>query len=356
MSCSKINGSIDKEKHNKYTQIINHIRKNEDSHFLAQSVDDCSKVSYAKTPDCSFNNQKRTKTTLGRYIKRNVKNNLSDAEFDSFCSAVSSYLTPLENINDKITYLSGDDIVDFYKSRTNESCMCGENSKYTKLYALNPDKVSMVVYDNCLRALLWDIDGTKVLDRVYPSGHIKMPLIKKWAIENNIVYRKNLDKPELGEHSELSNGQHYEIDLINDGTAPYMDTFTYGRCNGNKLTLSNDPNFSSNVFTKTNGVINGRYSCNNCGCELSNAEYHYENDHYCQDCFAELFYCCCVCNDIHAIDDSCYVSSCADYYCEKCASKVCFVCDSCDCVELKDNLHEVNSHCYCESCFDKTSV
>jgi hypothetical protein len=64
----------------------------------------------------------------------------------------------------------------------------GQKNNFMKLYADNPDKISMVVllHDNKLagRALIWKLDdGSTYLDRIYYQFDSDINLIYEWVTE-----------------------------------------------------------------------------------------------------------------------------------------------------------------------------
>jgi len=177
--------------------VIDKIRKDENQHFLSISQEVFMQVSYTRNSEFKYNTEKRIRCPLGRYIMRNFgieKNELKDYVLNSFVQKVWA-LIQSSRIN--VIEVTGKKIIDHYNKFENSSvhsCMTGDNSCFTELYALNKDKVSLLLFDE-LRALLWKTDqGVMVLDRIYPSGHCKIETFRNWAKNKGYVLRKNPDR------------------------------------------------------------------------------------------------------------------------------------------------------------------
>jgi hypothetical protein len=226
-----------------------------------------------------------------------------------------------------IQELTGENITRAYKifsSTDAHSCMTGDCCQYTELYALNPDKVSLLVFEQ-VRALLWKTDdGTVVLDRCYPSGHCKIAILSEWAASKGYILRNNPDRLDDCDTIKLSDNNKYEITLKKNKFFPYLDTFCYGRFEEkDKVVLTNSKSQKFPVsFHNTDGtyVDNERSFCemceeyfrpsrivyfrgmnicegcrdervslcSSCSCELDNDEdvlYEVDGEVYCEDCF-----------------------------------------------------------------------
>ena len=99
--------------------------------------------------------------------------------------------------------VKGSDIIKYYHQDSyvthsgslGNSCMKYDRcSKFLELYNDN-DVVSMLVMMNSEggligRALLWEFDGNKVMDRIYSVYDYEVLSFKKWATDNNYIYKK----------------------------------------------------------------------------------------------------------------------------------------------------------------------
>lgn len=119
------------------------------------------------------------------------------------------------------------------------SCMKHQHcQKYFDLYTDNEDNVSMLVMLNDKgkligRALLWDFDSNKIMDRIYTQNDEELSFhFKQWATDNGYFYKSEqnwynslyfeqlgVEKQELHLKMKLPKGrQHFY---------PYMDTFKF---------------------------------------------------------------------------------------------------------------------------------
>ena len=233
--------------------IVARIRSDADGHFLSYSQEAPDKVSFAQKPEHRTNNQSRIRTTLGRYVRRQLgigPDRLSDNGLAIITKAVFGILACGEG---KIETISGDDITKAYRdSIGGKSCMTGSNAdSRIGIYALNPDKVQMVIFDKMARALLWTCDdGTRVMDRIYPNDGGHVDVLHNWCKMHGIIYRVDNSLP--SGTVRLSDGSIRKVTVIHDGSAPYLDTFHYGLIDDNKIELSNDSNFGDIVFRRWN--------------------------------------------------------------------------------------------------------
>lgn len=108
--------------------------------FLSFSQDTPGMVSYAAKPEYIFDNDRRVKTTLGRYVRRQMQvapEKISDAMLNACIKTIDAHLSTTETSRVKV--VCGNEITEAYKrSIGTPSCMCGTAAKYTELYAKNP--------------------------------------------------------------------------------------------------------------------------------------------------------------------------------------------------------------------------
>lgn len=199
--------------------------------------------------------------------------------------------------------LRGKDIPSAYFTQIGGNSCMTERPGHTRLYEENPDKVEMLVLDNAsyklktARALVWTLaDGTRLLDRVYPSdGGDHLYVFHKWAKFNNAKIRAIYGAPSTGsairfihpddfdaesrrrdpfemgsreERSSTSSTDGHSIDLIptSTGLFPFLDSFHYGEFIEGMLRLYTYPKQSSRllVFNKTSGLYSIGWVCEEC--------------------------------------------------------------------------------------------
>ena len=304
--------------------IIKKIRADKKKHYLSLSQEIPNKVSYAPKPEYKFCTDKRVRTTLRRYIRRQLKvpvDKLSDKALFQMGRAVIGNITLYNDLEQRIKILEGHDIVRHYEKTATESCMTGDNACYVELYALNPDKVKLVVLDDYVRALLWTCDdGTVVLDRIYPSGCDAVALLQSWAKQKGYVYRVSEGVSSNGCVS-LSDDKVHCVTVKYDEYFPYLDTFAYADDHYNgTMTLSNEYSFGNIELHETDGgtSLSNSYYCCCCDRSLTDDERHtYDGETYCPDCFYDRFFYCHNCGDVFCEDDKTFIGD--EVYCPDCA-------------------------------------
>ena len=390
--------------------IVNGIREDKAGHYLSMLKPTSTvEVSYAKTGNKSKKSSDRVITTLGRYIRRHLQittEHLSEAELDFIGKNVGRLLFDTKAIETNMVQLTGVDIEKHYQTTDTHSCMVGSHAWKVRLYTLNPDKVSLLVYGKKVRALLWTCDdGTKVLDRIYPAGVAEVEYIRKWAEIKGYVLRVNADRAPSSSISEpLSDNSVKTLTVKFGDSFPYLDTFRFiGKLNKENKTviLSNAKTYFEKDSCKyyeglgTGGEIpfkNELYKpalvCHECGCHLFDGEqYRTRNLNYCRECWNNLFFECADCGEIHSVDDqykisdlnrkvcaNCigayyYCDCCGKYlsvkplnvkehgkYCSDCYANYCTQCKNCDMHLLKDDTITFDGNDYCEDCHNRLFV
>jgi len=350
-------------------KIIKEIREDKNNHNLSFSITDPTKVSYLfSSKNSDFDSEKRTKTTLARYIRRELNidfSALSDQYLNFFCEKVMAEITPVEFIKNKIQLLNGKDIVEAYRDSPHKSCMSGTaHCNKTELYSLNENKVSLILYNKSVRALLWTCDdGTKVVDRIYPAACVESLFIEKWAKSNKYITRKDLHFGGYDDNQYLSDDSVREITVSFENKFPYMDTFkfvydvdhTENTCKlGNFKPAQKLLNY---LATNTKGKLPWKrelFDCYLCDCEMEEEEGHSIGDDHCvcDSCYENDCFVCMECNDIGFTSDAHYTENC-DSFCEYCFHRKCRRCNSCSLNFYKSEMHSDNDTYICESCFDE---
>ena len=201
------------------------------------SLDKEFKVAYADREEDWFTIKRRKRTTLQRYITRQLEQEIPSGTLNDYVQKV--HLDCYDLMDKKhFTVVKGQAIVDAYEEEYGcESCMTGDSCcTYTSIYGDNPKVVSMLLYDGVRKArvLLWNTnEGVKVLDRVYPSCGLHMNIIEKWAEQNGFIWRKHLWNDKKSVHYQ----QNYTVTLNHwSDYLPYADTFIYFKfMKGNKI-------------------------------------------------------------------------------------------------------------------------
>lgn len=330
-------------------------------HYLSLSQDDPEdmKISFASKPEFKFNNDKRTKTTLSRYLRRHLGVTSEQMNDDKLHRLSLFIFGAMINLRTPPKIVKGYGLLKAYKNAVgSDSCMTGDDCELVKLYAENPDKVNLIIaFKNQARALLWTTDkGTKILDRIYFGDPMAKYALQKWACEQNIVQRDNVhDSGLLVEFQSIKYIKKQYVVTLDSSQVdhyPYLDTFCWGRFeeNNNVLKMSNEQRGFPLCFHCTDGSFEGR--CNGCGEALGTVCINGEN--YCEDCVSDRFIYCYNCNDYADNESAMDVDG--ETYCESCGQELFFRCDGCGEYNSNDELHEVKREGYghlewCESCF-----
>ena len=174
--------------------------------------------SYAKSEEDPTNPKNRITTTLGRYIRRVLKVELSELCDDYLTRFTDNVMAYSKEPDVKV--LKGNDITKFYKNTEINSCMTNKHAYHTELYALNPKNVFLAVLrDNkkdVARAVLWKSDaGEYYLDRIYAKDNRKYELaLERWAKEKGYITDWASDKLDK-----------FKVTLKAKTYLPYLDTF-----------------------------------------------------------------------------------------------------------------------------------
>ncbi len=218
--------------------------------FISISSQDSGRISYLTSermgqiePDTYWTSGRRFHVKPGGFVSKVFKN-LSAKDIEIF-----SNLFRAESKKPQFTFqiMKGEDIRKYYYYEYHASdygslgvsCMRYEScQKMFNLYVENPDKISMIAMMNASgnvmgRALLWNFDGNKIMDRIYTINDEQLPFyFKKWATENGYLFRSqqnwynSLQFEKLGGERKLLK---LEVNLENFDFRyyPYMDTFKF---------------------------------------------------------------------------------------------------------------------------------
>lgn len=268
--------------------------------FISVGKNDKSKISYLshdriealKEDDNPWGTTKRYMSKPGSFVAKIFKN-ISSKETEVFSSLFQSITTKKPM---RFEIVKGDDIKYYYYYNSYDngggslgaSCMKHEHcQKYFSLYTSNPEMISMLIMLNehdllIGRALLWNFDGHKIMDRIYTQNDEKLSFyFKQWATDNDYLYKseqnwfntlffENMksEKKELRFDIKIPNFEHSRY--------PYMDTFKfYDHTTG---TFSNYlANNNGNVTTLTSSD-GGQNSCDHLVFDDISRVYRYRND------------------------------------------------------------------------------
>jgi len=244
------------------------------------------KSKYEKVEDNWVNG--RVKIKIGRFIRKfltefSIKNwQINDTLIERFVNLYKSYFS--RDIS-KLKIVEGDDIPKYYLE-DNYHCVNGnragslwnscmrqrERNKFMKLYAVNPEKVKMLVFfsdDDKVRAraLLWEDvkdhkDPTKqykFMDRIYYVYDHDINFFKDWAKENgNLCKWDQSAKTEMlfdeGTGEPVKKSLYVLLDNYSMSYYPYLDTFK--NFNEMKGRFSNSQSYNYDfTLVQSNGAV-----------------------------------------------------------------------------------------------------
>jgi hypothetical protein len=223
--------------------------------YISVSKTDKTRISYMSSDRLEivpseeyWTSSKRYNTKPGSFVSKVFKN-ISQVEIEKFSNLFKS-----ESVKPRFKFevVSGDEIKRYYKydsyaedgrGSLGISCMKHDScQKLLDIYTNNTEVVSMVVMldeEGYLlgRAILWNFDGNKIMDRIYTQDDEKLQHhFKKWATSNNYLYKSEQNwyntlffENMKTEKKELRLEIKIDADLE---YLPYMDTFKFIGFNG----------------------------------------------------------------------------------------------------------------------------
>ncbi|MCK9371287.1 hypothetical protein M0R04_15345 [Candidatus Dojkabacteria bacterium] len=317
--------------------------------------------------------KKQVTTTFGRYIRKYKK--IDEKAIPShILTAISNHVIATAVDTEKIISLvQGDEIENLYKEHfAYSSCMSGDSARYTRLYANNPDKVSLLCLrfgDITGRALVWETEEkVTVVDRIYPNSGVHIDMIREFAQSRGWKMRSHNGSPDNYGSDKNIDGKTYYVKLKNNTDYfPYSDTFRYLTSEYPYIILTNDrggPDVIGELshVDGTYHTYEEDYRCNCCGNRVCEDDicYSEDGDAYCQCCFDKCYSICDRCNrTIYTYDTPLNeIRGCKhEYVCDYCAEKLQVrECEHCGEKWEEDNLvmaEDINGdeYYYCVDCY-----
>lgn len=251
--------------------------------FISVGMKDKSKISYIsqdridalKEDDSPWTTTRRYMAKPGAFVSK-LFNDIPSKEIENFSNL---FLSITHERSIRMEIVKGEDIKQYYlyesyssgNGSLGVSCMKHEHCQnYFSLYTENSDILSMLVMlnedDKLLgRALLWDFEGHKIMDRIYTVNDEMLSFkFKQWATDKDYLYKseQNWYNTLYFENIKVPKCE-LKIDLKpskwNQYKYPYMDTFKF--FNSNLGTFSNyfiekDRGYIT-VLTSSDGGQNG---------------------------------------------------------------------------------------------------
>lgn len=264
--------------------------------YISMSIEDKGKISYLTNDriakldaDSLWTSPSRYKSKPGGFISKVFKN-ISSKEVEKFSNLFKA-ITNKPSF--RFELVSGDKIKEYYhedsyssdeKGSLGASCMKhGNCQKFFGIYTDNKEVSMLVMFndkDNLIgRALLWDFQEHKIMDRIYAKNDEEFSFyFKKWATENNYLYKSEQNWYNTLNFENLNVKQHellLEIKIENmPRRFPYLDTFKFLDSDNNVITNFITPTTSC-IMSATNGEYNDSDSLRFDGI---NRVYRYKNE------------------------------------------------------------------------------
>ena len=221
--------------------------------YISISKKDLTKISYLTKEryeglsiDECWATTKRIMAKPGGFISKVFKN-ISEKEVEKFSTLFRSEIT-----KPKLDFqvFEGDEIKKFYHYSSycernggslHASCMKYDNCQsFLDIYTKNPDNCKIVVlFDNddatriIGRAILWVVDGHKVMDRIYTiNDEAYQFYFKQWASKHGYYFKSEQNWFNTRQF-EMLGSKKINLDLVLDlpnnkfDRVPYMDTFKF---------------------------------------------------------------------------------------------------------------------------------
>lgn len=212
---------------------------------------DKTKISYLTTdriakiedPSLYWSSSRRFAVKPGGFISKLFKD-IPSKEVEKFSNL---YRAQSNKAMFSLKVVDGDDIKTYYhinsyaqeRGTLGASCMKYDNCQdYLGIYTENTNKVKMLVMLNDVgglmgRALLWDFDTNKIMDRIYTIADEEFAFqFKKWATDNGYLYKSEQNWYNTLFFENLSTAkQELKLDIKLDNSSfrryPYVDTFKF---------------------------------------------------------------------------------------------------------------------------------
>lgn len=174
----------------------------------------------------------------------------------------------------RLELIKGSDISKYYNYKNyyiqngnlGHSCMSHSPSKYFDIYVKNEDSINMLVMLNeddkvMGRALVWNGDGFRLMDRIYVCNDIYEIYFRQWAKENG-VYQKQFNNFKSPLHVITPNDEsickEFVINLNESkfDSYPYLDTFKWLDLKENKI-YNYKPSFINDDFVTITDSMGG---------------------------------------------------------------------------------------------------
>lgn len=251
--------------------------------FISISDSDKTKISYLtedriekisqSATDDYWTTSKRFHCKPGAFVTKLFKC-ISQKEIEKFSNLYKAFS---DKKDFTIEIISGQEIAKYYDQETyssnsgtlGNSCMkYSRCQRFFKIYTENPDVISMLIMKSPTgsligRALIWNIDGQKVMDRIYTIQDDEyIVFFKQWALRNNCIFKTHQNWNHTLQFDSKVDTNEYKfvvkLKKFNFDYYPYLDTFKWINLNdGNIANYKVSEDFS--VISNADGQAQPHY-------------------------------------------------------------------------------------------------
>jgi len=313
---------------------------------VAVSEDDPTRVSYARNRETRYDSKRRVSVKCTKFLARHFP--AGTPARDYWAEVIGTRYADRVTTEDDFVRLTGDDIVTAYHEEIGgHSCMTGPDCEKVEFYALNPDRVSLLVFRNRARSLVWVADcGTILLDRVYAPSVADKDTIRRYAQGQGWTLRED-DRPPF---NGWSSGRSYRVSGLrvpSCRTLPWLDSldncssldvqYPPGRMAFETVDIFDCIRETGHALRCTEGgPFVDSIICGGCGDRFQDDDTTGgpDGESYCFDCYSRHFvYCERCCEDVE-IDDARQTPS-HGIYCD-----YCYDATHRECIECREDVHE----------------
>ena len=293
-----------------YRRIENSLLVEDPVNFISISDSDLSKISYLTTerieqikvdPNSDYwTSKKRFHCKPGAFVQK-IFTDISQKEIENFSTLFKAYSNKKEF---ELKIVQGEQLRKYYYQENYTTCSgslgnsCMKYSKcqnYFDLYVENPNIKMLIMTppgsDMIVgRALLWSVDSTNIMDRIYTiQDEDYVPHFKKWAKDNGHLFKthQNWGSTSLFESELGTIEMQITIQLENSNFRkyPYLDTFKWLDLRTGKLSNFKPAHFTNNTdrFLLLSNPDGEWYDCDYIKYDTIDRQWRYPGELFCYD-------------------------------------------------------------------------
>jgi len=278
--------------------------------FISISDSDPSKISYLTPerieqikvdPNSDYwTSKKRFHIKPGAFVGK-MFTGISQKEIENFSTLFKAYSNKKEF---ELKIVQGEELRKYYYQENYTTCSgslgnsCMKYSRcqnYFDLYVENPNIKMLIMTPPKSeiivgRALLWSIDSTNIMDRIYTIQDVDyLPHFKKWAKDNGYLFKtyQNWGSTSLFESELGTIEMQITIQLKNSNFSkyPYLDTFKWLDLRTGKLSNFKPNHFTNNTdrFLLLSNPDGEWYDCDYIKYDTIDRQWRYPGELYCYD-------------------------------------------------------------------------